>query len=127
MPFKVVQTTEKGGTCLTVVPARWEQNGVLLWPKKSAVAKLLHDENSVPAANWERINCVNKRVFNDREAAEEEIRKMESASDTEADENLVFIPPTQVKRPRLQQTNILGDIKEIVIGFRYTLLNFFWK
>lgn len=106
MPFKIVQTIEKGENCLTVVPARWEESGVLFWPKKSVVAKLSLDENSVPEANWERIDCVKKRDFTSRAEAEQEIERMEAISDTEADENSAPPPPPAKKIRHLQTLNI---------------------
>lgn len=86
MPFKIVQTIERGETCLTVVPSGWEKSGTLHWPKKNAVAKLSLEEFSMPSPKWERIDCVKKREFKTRAEAENEVDRMESVSDTEADD-----------------------------------------
>uniref|UniRef100_A0A182VVL9 DUF4806 domain-containing protein n=1 Tax=Anopheles minimus TaxID=112268 RepID=A0A182VVL9_9DIPT len=86
MPYKIVQTIEGGETCLSVVPSRWEQEGVLFWPKKNLVAKLSLEEDSIPTNKWEKINCIKKREFKTRAEAYEELEKMEMKTDTEMDD-----------------------------------------
>ena len=104
MPFKIIQTIEDGEMCLCVVPAGWESDGVLRWPKKSAVSKLSQDENSIPNEKWERINCVKKREFGSRAEADRELLRMESMSDTEADE--IFVGnPAPMKKARQGNPN----------------------
>lgn len=86
MPFKIVQTIEGGENCLSIVPSAWEVNGTLHWPKKHQVARLSLQEDSRPADNWKRINCIQKRQFQTYEEAYDELERMENQSDTEMDE-----------------------------------------
>ena len=96
MPFKIVQTIERGRSVLTAVPYEWESNGILCWPKK--YKKLRKIEDSKPEPNWKKINCIVERsnLHSFREA-ELEIDAMSSYSDTENDNEL-----TQIQ----QQVNI---------------------
>lgn len=112
------QTIEEGEICLSVVPAGWEIDGMLHWPKKSAVSKLSKDEGSVPTSKWERINCIKKREFATRAEAEQEMEKMEAVSDTEADELYVASPP-MIKKTRRENhkkrvRNSVNDFNELV-------------
>lgn len=95
MPFKVVQTMERGRLRLTAVPDRWEQNGTLFWPKNKQ-EKLRRQENCDPDETWTTINCIvkrtNLRTFKD---AENEIDVMSDRSDTETDNEHRFV----TKRP----------------------------
>lgn len=86
MPFKIVQTIEGGETCLSIVPSGWEVNGTLHWPKKHQVVKLSLQEDSLPADNWQRINCIQKRHCRTYAEASDELEQMENKSDTEMDE-----------------------------------------
>lgn len=84
MPFKIVQTIERGRPLLTAVPHEWENNGILFWPKKHE--KLRRIENSKPETNWNSINCILKRSnLPSLAQAEFEIDNMSNASDTETD------------------------------------------
>lgn len=95
MPFKVVQTMERGRLRLTAVPDQWEQNGTLFWPKNKQ-EKLRRQENCNPDQTWTTINCIvkrtNLRTFKD---AENEIDAMSDRSDTETDNEHRF----QTKKP----------------------------
>lgn len=84
MPFKIVQTIERGRSVLTAVPYEWESNGILCWPKKYEKLRRIEDSKSEP--NWKKINCIVKRsnLHSFREA-ELEIDAMSSYSDTEND------------------------------------------
>lgn len=115
MPYKIVQTIERGETCLTVIPSGWEENGILHWPKKNAVAKLSLEEFSRPSPKWERINCVKKREFKTRAEAESELEKMECVSDTEADDTS-HPPPSKKVCPETSQTgNTIKDFNDLFL------------
>ncbi|KXJ74301.1 hypothetical protein RP20_CCG013987 [Aedes albopictus] len=111
MPFKIVQTVENGELCLCVVPAQWEQNGVLSWPKKMAVARLCRDENSYPSSNWEKINCVLKRELPSYASASQEMERMESVPDTEVDDEAA-VPSKAKKQRRKNETRVSGVVKD---------------
>ncbi|XP_049693944.2 uncharacterized protein LOC126054091 isoform X3 [Helicoverpa armigera] len=89
MPFKIVQTIEKGNIVLTCVPHQWESDGVLYWPRKqtqSQTSKLQKDEGSWPDESWEKINCaVKRRSIKTYQNAIHEIDIMSNNSDTEPD------------------------------------------
>lgn len=117
MPFKIVQTVENGELCLCVVPALWEQNGILSWPKKMAVARLCLDENSCPNSNWEKMNCVLKRELCSYAAAHKELDRMESIPDTEADDvGVVPSKPRKVRRKNENKktSNVVKDFNEFL-------------
>lgn len=115
MPFKVVQTIERGETCLTVVPSSWEENGILHWPRKNAVAKLSLEEYSEPSPKWEKINCVKKREFRTRIEAERELERMESLSDTEVDETIPPPPPKKARPETSGNNNIVKDFNDVFL------------
>ncbi|CAG9790335.1 unnamed protein product [Diatraea saccharalis] len=85
MPFKVMQTMERGCLRLTTVPEQWEKNCILLWPKTNA-EKLRRRENCYPDPTWTAFNCILKRnhlrSFKD---AENQIDAMSNRSDTETE------------------------------------------
>ncbi|XP_061716896.1 uncharacterized protein LOC133524770 [Cydia pomonella] len=85
MPFKVIQTMERGCLRLTTVPEQWEKNGTLFWPKTNA-EKLRRRENCYPDPTWRTFNCILKRshlpIFKD---AENQIDAMSDRSDTETE------------------------------------------
>ncbi|KAF9815707.1 hypothetical protein SFRURICE_009224 [Spodoptera frugiperda] len=89
MPFKIVQTIEKGNIVLTCVPHQWENSGVLYWPRKqsqSHTSKLQKDEGSQPDNTWKQINCaVKRRNIKTYQDALKEINIMSNNSDTETD------------------------------------------
>ncbi|RVE41713.1 hypothetical protein evm_013644 [Chilo suppressalis] len=88
MPYKIVQTIEKGRPVLTAVPDGWEISGTLFWPKKHE--KLRRIEHSKPETNWRPINCILKRSnLSSFSQAEQEIDSMSNASDTETDNDNV--------------------------------------
>lgn len=60
MPFKIVQTTEKGTKYLTVVPSKWEMDGVCSFPKNGLTSKQ-KVENSLPDETCLRLNSILKR------------------------------------------------------------------
>lgn len=62
MPFKVVQTIQKGKIVLAYVPQQRECNGKLYWSKKyKHLKKLQKDEHSQPDQTWNQFECVVKR------------------------------------------------------------------
>lgn len=60
MPFKIVQTTEKGAKYLTVVPSKWEADGVCFFPKNGLTSKQ-KVEKSVPDQTFLRMHSILKR------------------------------------------------------------------
>ncbi|RVE41708.1 hypothetical protein evm_013639 [Chilo suppressalis] len=89
MPFKIVQTIEKGEIVLTCVPHQWESSGVLYWPRKqkqSLTRKLQKDEGSQPDDTWAQINCaVKRRNIKTYQDAINEIDIMSNKSETETE------------------------------------------
>lgn len=106
MPFKIVQTIEAGEICLAVVPAGWENKGILYWPRKSAVAKLSLDENSLPEPSWEQMNCIKKREFATRKEAEYELDLMQLVSETETEMKIVCPPRNKKIRQELKKKQV---------------------
>lgn len=87
MTFKIVQTLERGKLVLSAVPEKWEQNGILYWPRRK-VEDLLKNPFSCPEASWTSIQCVVKRSgISSLESAEREVTQMSSMSDTEEEQN----------------------------------------
>jgi len=85
--FKIVQTFEKNKIVLTIVPANWELNNVLWWPRYRA-DKLIKIADSAPDDTWFKMKCKLKRnhLFN-LEVAEEELERMKCNDDTEQEED----------------------------------------
>ncbi|KAJ3664549.1 hypothetical protein Zmor_000107 [Zophobas morio] len=86
MPFKIVQTIEGGRFYFSIVPSKWEKDGLLRWPPKSLLVKLAHVENSSPEEKWETVNCVMKRELLTKEEAERELTRIERRCDLDHDE-----------------------------------------
>lgn len=82
MPFKIVQTLERGRTFLSCVPRTWETANVLLWPRKGS-KKLQKNENSIPGEDWISTYCQLKRSDLSYEEAQTELVRMQRESDTE--------------------------------------------
>lgn len=112
MPFKIVQTVEKGELCLCVVPSRWEQDGVLHWPKKTALARLCQDESSSPFPNWDKMDCVLKRELPTYSAAQKEMDRMESITDTEMEDSETPPPKATKVRRRILEKKSCGVAKD---------------
>lgn len=96
MPFKIVQTKENGEHLLTVVPSRWELDGIL----KRLVSRTLsvqtfermqQGENSVPS-----VKCRLKRQYSTYKEAKSVSKKMSDESDTEGSDRM---PPPTVTIP----------------------------
>lgn len=51
MPFKVIQVFDKKRTYLEVIPAKWEQNGIVTWPR-NALSIRVKDGNSEPDVDF---------------------------------------------------------------------------
>lgn len=101
MPYKIVQTIEKGKSVLTAVPESWEQDGVLKWPKKVKEERLKVSEDSCPLDDWWKFNCIVKRKdIISYDAAQREINRMCMYSDTEtcASDLENNIPAAQTKQ-----------------------------
>ncbi|XP_063635192.1 uncharacterized protein LOC134805937 [Cydia splendana] len=88
MPFKIVQTLERGGYRLTVVPSLWESNNILRWPPKSKnILRVIKDESSKPGTDWEKMKCnVKRRQLSSYAQAEMELEIMERQSETDVNE-----------------------------------------
>lgn len=94
--FKIVQTTERGKPQLCIVPAAWERNGTLYWPRKKA-EKLVIDGSSIPGDDWFEMTCVVKRTkLKTLAAAETELEEMLECDDTDASPALQQ-PPKKAK------------------------------
>lgn len=88
MPFKIVNTIEKGKSVLTTVPNEWEKDGHLYWPRINSMKadKLRRSEYSKPEEDWKITNCILKRQnLKSFDVAEFEVEKMCPNSDTETD------------------------------------------
>lgn len=85
MPFKIVETVEKGKSLLFIVPSLWETNGILKWPKNCLdVRKLVMNENCLPATGWSASRCrVKRHSIPSFSEAERELELMLERSDTD--------------------------------------------
>lgn len=99
MPYKIVQTVEKGKSVLTSIPDTWEDNGILKWPKKKA-EKLKKNDNNGPDNSWLKSRCTVTLYIESYEEAEKEIERMCDYSDTEpyADTENEDLGPAKQKR-----------------------------
>lgn len=116
MSFKIVRTVERGKPQLCIVPAQWESNGILKWPKKSA-EKLARNNNSTPTHDWTPISCmVKRRNLASYEAAEFELQTMLEHTDTEQEDDRVTL-----RRPveRQQHVNLNSFADQLVSSFIY--------
>lgn len=95
--FKIVQTTERGKPQLCIVPAAWEKNGTLYWPRKKA-EKLVIDGSSTPGDDWFEMTCIVKRTkFKTLAAAETELEEMLECDDTDTPSPALQQPPKETK------------------------------
>lgn len=113
MPYKIVQTLEKGKSVLTSIPDTWENDGILMWPKKLS-EKLRKNEKNYPQDDWLKSNCiVKRRNISTYEEAEQEVENMCKYSDTEQfddTENEDPCPPKRKKRQhKIQPIPFLED------------------
>lgn len=114
MTFKIVRTIERGKPQLCIVPAQWENNGILKWPKKSA-EKLAKNNDAIPTHDWTSINCmVKRRNLVSYEAAELELQTMLEHTDTEQEDDRVTL-----QRPveRQQQVNLNYFAEQLVSSY----------
>ncbi|KAJ8729031.1 hypothetical protein PYW07_006727 [Mythimna separata] len=98
MPYKIVQTIERGKTILVIVPSLWEENGNLWWPPKKTQYKLMKDEQSKPdKKEWKLMDCILKRNnILTYQQAEAELSIMEDNSDTDVNDTGMVAPRTTV-------------------------------
>ncbi|KAL9704897.1 hypothetical protein quinque_008415 [Culex quinquefasciatus] len=96
--FKIVQTVEEEEICLTAVPSSWEKDGILFWPKKNIISRLVRDANSTPGIEWTKMACVVKRTAATYAEAESELAYMESQPDTDQEAPTVIEPPAPKKQ-----------------------------
>lgn len=94
MPFKVVQTSERGKTLLSCVPQKWESDGILMWPRSKA-DKLLKAEESTPNEEWLSMTCTVKRNNLSYHEAQLAMNLMSDYTDTDEDNNCSLPPPKQ--------------------------------
>ncbi|KAF9791794.1 hypothetical protein SFRURICE_020193 [Spodoptera frugiperda] len=87
MPFKIVQTIERGKKFLSCVPSSWENENLLLWPRKGS-KKHQRNEYSVPGEDWISIPCQLKRSDLTYDEAQMELALMQRESDTEEERRL---------------------------------------
>lgn len=95
MPFKIVQTREKGNILLSIVPDQWEFDRTLRWPqsgklKPSVFNALIRDETSVPGDDWLKVKCRLKRQCATYDEAVFNVKPMYNRSDTDTD---ISLPP----------------------------------
>lgn len=62
MPFKIVQTVEKGKKYLSVVPHHWEVDQKLYWPTKERPNCSDDSENNKPNETFMVYQCTLKRT-----------------------------------------------------------------
>lgn len=113
MPFKIVQTKEKSGILLSIVPDRWELDGVLKWPqhgkiKPTSLASMQRDEKSVPANDWMELKCRLKRQCATYEDALRQTREMSEASDTDGTDHSMPPPTLLPKKRNMVNRNTIG-------------------
>lgn len=103
MPYKIVQTKEDGKDFVTIVPSRWEKDGMLKWPpKKDGKArelyqKLMKNADSSAPDGWNSVKCRLKREFETYAQAKLEWKSMSDKSDTSDTD--VMPPPYTHKIP----------------------------
>lgn len=82
MPFKIVQTFERGRKFLSCVPSSWENDNLLLWPRKGS-KRLQINEYAIPGEDWISTPCRLKRCDLTYDDAQMELARMQHESDTE--------------------------------------------
>lgn len=88
MPYKIVQTVEKGKKTLVVIPSLWENEGKLWWPPRNIQFKVMKDEQSKPGNDWKLMKCILKRSnILTYQQADSELSFMEENSDTDVNDN----------------------------------------
>lgn len=93
--FKIVKTLEDDGVFFTIVPEKWEKNGLLYWPPGKNTVKLekmRRDRFSEPQSTWLGTPCEVRRsgIPSFVEAMRQE-KEIIACSDTEAEEQLQAI------------------------------------
>lgn len=84
MAFSVVQTrkNKKSKPCLTIVPSKWVENGVVFWPQKNFIS-LSMDENSTPDESWTQQPCKTVGRSKTYSEAEDIVNRLEMVTDSE--------------------------------------------
>ncbi|XP_049703565.2 uncharacterized protein LOC110384383 [Helicoverpa armigera] len=86
MPFKIVRTLEKGKYSHWIVPATWESNNIVKWPKRN-ISKLVKCDDYLPDPDWRQIKCRVKRnnipTYKD---AERELENLLCVTDTDEEQ-----------------------------------------
>lgn len=113
MPFKIVQTKEKGNILLSIVPDQWEFDRTLRWLqsgklKPSVFNALIRDENSVPDDDWLKVKCCLKRQCATYDEAVVDVKQMYNRSDTDTDISMPPPPPANlpVKRKMVDRLSV---------------------
>lgn len=111
MPYKIIQTQEKGRSVLTSIPISWENDGILFWPKKYAEKLKMNDQNTAQD-NWLKSACILKRKdISTYGEAEKEIELMCNQSDTEQNDDTENEDPCTIKK-RKKQSKIITSFYE---------------
>lgn len=119
MPFKIVQTVEKGRPRLSIVPSVWEDSGKLFWPTEKVKnrARLAKDENSFPSPNWDILDCVVKRSYVATYAeAQTELRIMENYTDTDNETSASRPSPAPVRPAAIPPANRFENIVQNLVS-----------
>lgn len=84
MAFLVVQTrkTKKSKPALTIVPSKWVDSGIVLWPPSNFIS-LSTDEHSVPDSTWLKQNCKTVGRAKTYREAEDTVNRLETITDSE--------------------------------------------
>lgn len=119
MPFKIVQTVEKGRPRLSIVPSVWEDGGKLFWPTEKVKnrARLVKDENSFPSPNWDILDCVVKRSNIAMYAvAQTELQNMENCTDTDNETSASRPIPAPVRPPAIPPLNHFENMVQNLVS-----------
>lgn len=115
MPFKIVQTKEKGRILLSVVPDSWESDGKLKWPPKGKLKtttfkNMLCDENIVPGVDWVEVKCRSKQVCSTYDEAVALTKQMSDQSDTDPSASDVMPPPLLPAKRKIVHRDTIGRV-----------------
>lgn len=123
MPYKIVQTREKGQTKLAIIPTSWEKNGKLWWPPKKLEYRLTKDEQSKPdKKEWTLMDCILKRNnIQTYEHANAELLTMEENSDTDFNDTYMVAPHTTENQNREASFEVMAN-KLVSFFFIFFLL-----
>lgn len=124
--WNIVETVERNGPLLSVVPKNWIIGGYLYWPsyiKGHELRLLQQDASSKPTSSWMRLPCVVKRSqFLSYEEGEEAVSAMSGISATDSDTpNTMNTPKTWKSSKRNMDS--LDDMRHLVKKLTTSLYN----